>query len=33
MAVLAFVLVAGTVVVLTVQPQPAMAGTCSGPGC
>jgi hypothetical protein len=32
-AALAFVLAAGTVTVLTVQAQPAMAGTCSGPSC
>jgi hypothetical protein len=32
-AALAFVLAAGTVTVLTIQPQPAMAGSCSGVGC
>jgi hypothetical protein len=32
-AALAFVLAAGTVTVLTVQPQAALAGGCGGVGC
>jgi hypothetical protein len=32
-AALAFVLAAGTVTVLTAQPQPALAGSCTGVGC